>query len=392
MRDLLLLRGDPVGTLGAAIEQDPAFVLGRVVRVAAMTLGGAPANHPTVTADLVALESIGDETGQREQGAREQGHCRAVRELVAGNFSRAAATWENVVEAWPRDLAAIRLAHDVYLHIGDDHARLASSQRAIGAFAPDEPGFGIVLGHLAFAHEELGAYDDALDAANRALAIDASDAWARHAAAHVHEMRGDSAALYAVLDPGGVWPAQELLAPHLWWHRGIRLVADGRADEALAIADRLPADADAAFTLSDLTSLLVRLEDRGVDVGVRWEPVIEAWRTVTARHTCGFLDLHAALAGLADPDFGAEWHASQLATHRPPVSQNDELFVEVVGPLTSAVLALRGAGRGSALAQLAALSDRIVGIGGSLAQRQVIDIAAGVVVVPPHQPWIPSDQ
>lgn len=387
MRDLLMLRGDPIGTLAVAIENDPLFVLGRVVRVAALTLGGAPANHPTVMADLVALESSGDVAGQlvhgsRKQGQRERGHCRAVRELVAGNFSKAADAWESVIDAWPRDLAAIRLAHDVYLHTGNDHARLASSQRAIGAFAPGEPGFGIVLGHLAFAHEEVGAYDAAIEAANRAMAIDASDVWARHAAAHVHEMRGDSAALYAVLDPDGPWPAQELLASHLWWHRGIRLVADGRVDEALAVADRLPADSDAAFTLSDLTSLLVRLEQRGIDVGVRWERVIEAWRNVTNRHTCGFLDLHAALAGLADPELGAEWHASQVAIHRPPVSQNDALFVEVVEPLTSAVLALRGTGRTSALDKLAALSGRIAEIGGSLAQRQVIDIAAGVAVLP----------
>ncbi len=327
LNELLALRGDPIGELTTAIEHDPTFALGRVVRIATAVLGGTPLDHPTVVADLDELNKSTGETGDRERA-----HLVAVRSLVAGDFSEAAAAWEAVVDAWPRDLAAIRLAHDLYLHVGDDRARLVSSRRAIGAFDAGEPVHGIVLGQLAFAHEEVGDYDTALVLANRALAVDPGDVWARHAAAHVHEMRGDSDALYALLDPNGDWPASDLLAAHLWWHRGIRLVAEERVDEALDVADLLPAEPDAAFTLADLTSLLIRLEARGVDLGARWERVIDAWKQVSARHTCGYLDLHAALAGLADPAFGAAWHASQIDTIRRRTGGGDVAERRTVPP------------------------------------------------------------
>ncbi len=239
---------------------------------------------------------------------------------------------------------------------------------------------------MAFAWEEVGRHDEALQAANRALEINADDLWARHAAAHVHEMQGRSAALYELLDPDGSWPRQDLLAAHLWWHRGIRLVADGRVDEALAVADLLPIDPSRPFTLADLTSLLVRLEVGNVDVGERWGPVVDAWHRAAARHTCGFLDLHAALAARSDPALGDAWRATQTVAHRPPGSENDRLFVEVVEPLTEALLLLGGSSDGTGVAMLRSLAPRLPELGGSLAQRQVIDLVAGEVVVPRPDP------
>ncbi len=373
--DYLAFRGDPLGRLGSAIDADPGFVLGRVFRIASLVLAGLPLDHEIVVGDLAGLDDLGD------LGDREAGHIAAVRMLAAGEFTEAAALWEVVVDRRPRDLAAIRFAHDVYLHTGNDRARLVSSLRAATSFEPHESAHGHVLGQLAFAYEEVGRHDEALEAAHRALTINADDLWARHAAAHVYEMQGRSEPLYELLEPGGSWVDHDLLAAHLWWHRGIRLVADRRFDDALGVADSLPIDPARAFTLADVTSLLVRIEVGGADVGDRWASVVEAWRGVATRHTCGFLDLHAALAARTDPSFAEGWRDTQRSAHRPPRSENDRLFVEVVEPLTDALALLDGSHHDEGVATLMALSPRLHEVGGSLAQRQVIDLVAGTTVL-----------
>jgi hypothetical protein len=55
-------------------------------------------------------------------------------------------------------------------------------------------------------------------------------------------------------------------------------------------------DATSVFRLADVTSLLWRLELAGHDVGERWATVADRWDAATERHTCAFLDVHAAMA------------------------------------------------------------------------------------------------
>jgi tetratricopeptide (TPR) repeat protein len=375
-REYLAFRGDPATRLAAAMAVDPTFAMGSVFRGSYAVLAGMPPDSPVIAGDLRAASGA-----RRRVSERERGHVDAFVLLTQGEFDRAAECWESVARRWPRDLAAIRFAHDVYLHVGNDRGRFESSRAAVTGFDPGEPQHGYVMGQLAFANEEMGRFDDALAAAHLALAVNADDMWALHAAAHVHEMRGATGPLLELLDPGEAWPEHDLLAAHLWWHRAIRLVADRRIDEALAIADRIEFDETTAFTLADHTSLLVRLDAAGADVADRWERNLDCWRRVRARHTVGFLEMHAALAGRADPGFWAEWSATLASSHRPPRSQNDRHFVDLVGPLTDAIASLDD-DRPAAVAALRALGPGIERLGGSLAQRQVIDVAAGTDVVP----------
>ena len=173
---------------------------------------------------------------------------RALELLAAGDFTAAAGVWDRIASA-ERDFAAVRFAHDVYLHVGDDERRLASSSHAVEAWR-GKPGWGFVAGQHAFALEEVGRYGAAEELGWTALAIDADDLWARHALAHVYESTDDTPAALDLLE-GSVdrWDEQDLLATHIWWHLALRLLARGDRAAAVAVFDDRRPHATTAFQL-----------------------------------------------------------------------------------------------------------------------------------------------
>ncbi len=371
-----LLLADPISVIGDAIESDHLFAMGPVFRAAYSVLSGAPTTSPQLVAD-VAL-------AQRRRGnvsEQEQRHIDAVAVLAGHNFTAAAALWDSIIRDHPDDLLAVRIAHDIYLHVGNDAAKLVSLTPAVEAASASSQELGLLKGMLAFAYEELGRYDEAEREGREALAINDGDIWAVHALSHVFEMQGRSADSLLLLDPTERWTRHDLLANHLWWHRAIRLTADRRLDEAIAITDRFEFDESMAFTLCDYSSLLWRIEAQGGDVGDRWNRAVSTWDKVAARHTNAFLDLHAALALAATASPSAiAWQRSlservDLASAAAQQSENDDIFREVAKPLVDAVLGLRTADRAKSIERIKALEPALHRIGGSRAQRQVVDLS-----------------
>ena len=291
----LHFRGDPVAVLSEAGEADESFVMGPVFASVYRVLGGSPLEAAALAADVGRARVRASHAGERE-GA----HLRALELLVAGDFTAAAGVWDQISSV-ERDFAAVRFAHDVYLHVGDDERRLASSSHAEEAWR-GEPGWGFVAGQHAFALEEVGRYDEAEELGWTALGIDADDLWARHALAHVYESTDDTPAALDLLEGSvGRWDEQDLLATHIWWHLALRLLASGDRAAALAVFDDRRPHATTAFQLCDQTSLLWRLELDGCDGGDRWDGLADRWEQAAERHTCAFLDVHAALGVRPSP-------------------------------------------------------------------------------------------
>ena len=360
-------RGDPVAVASEAGADDGSFVMGPVFAAVYRVLAGTPAGSPALAADAARARSRASASGERERA-----HVRALELLLAGEFTAAAGTWDGIAPG-ERDFAAVRFAHDLYLHVGDDRGRLASSSRAVEAWH-GEPGWGFVAGQHAFALEEVGRYDEAEELGRAALEIDPDDLWARHALAHVYESTDDTAASLDLLE-GSVdrWDGQDLLATHIWWHLALRLLASGDAAGALAVFDERQPHASTAFQLCDQTSLLWRLELAGCDGGDRWDELADRWDGVAERHTCGFLDVHAALAFARRSNHpGAERWLDGLRARPSGASENDVTFARVVAPL---VEAFRNYGRGRH-DHFVPIVDELVGsisrIGGSIAQRDLI--------------------
>ena len=362
-------RGDPVALASEAGEGDESFVMGPVFAAVYRILAGSPVDAAHLQAD------VGRAVRRAARAAdRERVHVRALELLIAGEFTSAARAWDDLA-ATGRDFAAVRFAHDVYLHVGDDERRLASSFQAVEAFQ-DESGWGFVAGQHAFALEETGQYDEAEQFAQQALDIDPDDLWARHALAHVYESTDDTPAARGMLE-GSVerWSQQDLFATHIWWHLALRLLADGDAASALAIFDERERHARTAFQLCDQTSLLWRLELAGCDGGARWDGLADRWDQVVERHTCGYLDVHAALAFVRRPEHrgAARWFEG-LRARRSGASENDGTFGEVVMPLVAAFRSYAGGRRDRFVPLVDELGSCTRRIGGSIVQRDLITL------------------
>lgn len=359
---------DPFVTLAAANLSDEGFAMGSVFCGTYRVLGGARPDDPALLVDLQRATT-------RATSLVEQQHVQALRHMVDGNFTKAGKCWDDIAAA-NRDFAAVRFAHDVYLHVGDEARRLRSSQRAFDSWAVGEPGWGFIAGQLSFAMEEVGLYAPAEELAWNALDRDPLDLWSRHALAHLYETLEDSEAMFTLLNRDQfVWAAQDGLAVHIWWHLALRLIATGAYDEALAVHDAQIGAATTPFRLCDMTSLLRRLELAGVDVGDRWDVVADRFAARPEWHTSGFLDLHLAITYSRRPEHEAArrfFDGIELA-HRDATSENGHIFVGVVEPLVHAIR--QGADSpAQAVAMLDDVSDRTHRIGGSIAQRDLIDL------------------
>ena len=364
-------RGDPVAVASEAGEADGSFVLGPVFAAVYRVLAGSPPGSPALTADAGRARARVARSRDRERA-----HATALEMLVAGEFTGAARRWDEIALS-EQDFAAVRFAHDVYLHIGDDGGRLTSSSHAVEAWRGD-PGWGFVAGLHAFALEEVGRYDEAEELGRVALSLDPDDLWARHALAHVYESTDDTPAALELLE-GSVerWSDQELLATHIWWHLALRLLASGDAAGALAVFDERQPHASTAFQLCDQTSLLWRLELTGCDPGNRWDTLADRWDNVAERHTCGFLDVHAALTFTRRLDHpGTRRWFEGLRARSSGASENDSTFSRVVAPLVAAFCGYAQGDYGRCVQIVNDLGPATRRIGGSIAQRDLITLTA----------------
>ncbi len=360
--------GDPFARLAEANSSDSDFALGSVFCATYRLLGGASPGSAEVQADLERART-------RASDRRELGHVDALTHLANGNFTRAGERWDDVAGG-THDLAAVRFAHDVYLHVGDAARRLRSTERAIGFWGEADPGWGFVAGQHSFSLEEAGFYDDAERIGWRALDADPLDLWALHSLAHVYESTENQvAALDLLRSREDTWSKQDSLAVHVWWHLMLRLIAAREFDEVLSIHDRLVPEATTPYRLGDLASTLWRLELAGVDVGDRWGSVTDAFARRPERHTAGFIDLHMALAFSRCPDHPQTdaFFDGVGSSHRNDDSENGDIFQSVVRPLVEAVRS-SSTDRHRALQLLNSIDENVHRIGGSVAQRDLITL------------------
>lgn len=372
--EFLHFNGDAIATLAPATASDEAFVLGPVMAAAYTLLAGARSDKPELL-QLIALAR------QRQPGTRrEQDHLEALEWLIANEWTKAADTWA-AIAAESRDMAALRLAHDAYLHVGNIDDRLRSSERAVQLWDKTTLGWNHVLGMHSFSLEEAGRFDEAEQAGWESLEADPEDLWALHALAHVFESRDDQEAALELLDSGKYpWQHHDNLTVHVWWHLALRLIEGEQWGRVLAIYDAEFPNATTAFRLTDFASLLWRMELNGVNVGDRWEALADATAKRPEKHTAGFLDLHAAMtfSRLPSHSGSASFFAAIDGAHDDDQSENGDIFRSVVSPLVSGI---RSYAEGEYEASARSINDCLSSgdshrIGGSNAQRDILVLTA----------------
>lgn len=367
----MLFTGEPVGKLLATAEVDPDFAMGYCLTGCLRLFGGVSAAHPRVSLELRAAQAR-----RSRVTLREQAHIDAFAIAASGEMTAAGEKWDAILAEYPHDMMAAKCAHEAYYLVGESARMRDSVQAVLPHWNDGVPYYGYLLGMGAFGLEESGAYREAEDMGRRAVEIEPRDCWGVHAVAHVLQMEERFDEGIAWLDgASGNWDQAKWLRGHLWWHLCLPLIDTGRTDRVMAIYDRHVSDCDKDMVtrLNDCTSLLWRLELAGVDVGGRWDSLVDMWVHHTDEHAFAFADAHLAMTLVSaggEKKLG-RFLESQHAYIEGQSSTNSQIIEQVGRDICLGVIAYGRGEYAKAAEMIGGVLDGAYRIGGSNAQRDV---------------------
>ncbi|MFW2589885.1 tetratricopeptide repeat protein [Sagittula sp. SSi028] len=371
----VLSHGQATGDhLAALTTQAPDFAMGHAMKgLACLMLGRRELFDAAQAASDAATRalSLGGAT------ARERLWCQALQDWLAGAPSQSIARMEEAMRLNPADTISMKLSHGIRFMLGDNHGMLRSVDRVIGAHDHSHPLYGYALGCRAFALEEVGRYDEAEQTGRRGLDFARDDAWGLHAVAHVYDMTHMTEQGIALIDGfPDAWSHCNNFRFHVWWHKALLHLDQGDIATVLDLYDTKIRDekTDDYRDFSNASSLLVRLELEGVDVGDRW---VELATLAAKRSDDGcltFADMHYMLALMGDTDSGA---AGRLTARMAQSAQIDDDIGRVMQSpglaLSHGLECFGEADYATAFAQLHAAQPHFQAMGGSHAQRDVFE-------------------
>lgn len=300
----------------------------------------------------------------------------ALAAWLDGKPSHAARICDEIATRFSGDAFAMKLAQAIRFLYGDTAGMRASAEALVGRFGDLHPHAGYTKGLYAFACEETGDYALAEAAGRNALELAADDAWALHAVAHVHEMRGQPRAGRDWLRPRqGSFSHCTTFRHHVWWHYALFELELGNIPAVLDLYDReiRHEQTDDYRDIANAVSLLARLEGEGVNVGPRWDELAAIAERRIEDGCVVFADLHYLMALLAS---GRNDAADRLIERMSQASDGTEFGAIAAGTGATAGGGLAALSRGNhedAFRRLANAHAEMIKIGGSHAQRDVFE-------------------
>jgi len=371
MDDYMLFTGEPVGKLLATAEVDPDFAMGYCLTGCLRLFGGVSAAHPRVNLELRAAQAR-----RSRVTLREQAHIDAFATAAAGEMFAAGQKWDAILAEYPNDMMAAKCAHEAYYLVGESERMRDSVMNILQAWNESIPYFGYLLGMGAFGLEESGDYRQAEDMGRRAVEIEPRDCWGVHAVAHVLQMEERFDEGIDWLDGTNThWQDAKWLRGHLWWHLCLPLIDKGQTDRVIGIFDQHVSDCDKDMVtrLNDCTSLLWRLELAGIDVGDRWDDLVDMWVYHTDEHAFAFADAHLAMTLISaggEKKLG-RFLESQHAYIEGQTCTNSQIIDTVGRGICLGMIAYGRGEYGKAAEHIGAVIDDTYRIGGSNAQRDL---------------------
>ncbi len=368
---LLAHRADTAACVQAIRREDPLFVPAIALEACAMLFKGRRALRP----------QVGKCLGEAHRALAKRPDAR--NELLV-----------SALEAWSRDecgdalqqLAALRathpadpfiakLQHGLLFLLGQTETMLRVLEDTRAAWMRHAEGQGYLRGCLAFALEENGRREDAEREGREAVEAEPEDAWGIHAVAHVMGMQDRVGECISWLDQHAAGYADcGIFKRHVYWHWALMHLERDEAEAALHLFDtRVRGEWLGDYRdMSNQATLLWRLEREGVDVGERWDALVEIAREHAFDHGSAFADVHYAMALARDPRC-ADFVESLTAHCEKNEGWQAQVQTRVGAPLAQLVAA---AMRGDEvdLDAFEVLSSSIVEIGGSLAQREIFEL------------------
>ncbi|MFT4263970.1 MAG: pyridine nucleotide-disulfide oxidoreductase, partial [Nocardioides sp.] len=301
---------------------------------------------------------------------RERSHVRAVAARLGGDSAPLLAH----LAEHPRDALLLSVAVPTIAFAGVTEV----PQEAWDLVERCRPAYGgdwWFRGLLAFVRTEQLRFDEAMDLAVASLDAEPGAGHSAHARAHAHYETGDHAAGLAWMDR---WiddeGAKAESLSHFSWHAALHELSLGDLDAVRRRYDTQldPATALGCRALVDTGSLLFRW---AITPGAGEVPGMDAVIAATgaetlARPATAFMALHALVVHLATGDVAGLRAVRDAARDHSRATQR-----EVVAPLADAFL-LMATGRPSEAAdRLCALTGQLWRLGGSDAQREIVEEA-----------------
>jgi hypothetical protein len=357
-----LLRVQEGGLLGISesIAHDPTFALGHA--------GLALLGHEYGAAVDVQGRLAAARLHARRASDRERSHVHAVVSHIAGDSRPLVAH----LEAYPRDALLLSVAVPTIAFAGVTTVPEESweiVERARSAYGSDWWYSGL----LAFMRQEQCRWDEAMSLACASLDEEPTAGHSVHARAHVHYETGDHRAGRDWLDGwiSGPGRTADNLA-HYSWHAAMHELSMG---DFAAVRDRYagqlsPPAVVGCRALVDSCSLLWRW---AITPGASEVPEVDTVLGTVDAHLLDapptpFMALHSAvtLCALGEGDRLArldEWSQGQ----------SEPTYGEVVSPLCAALRAFADGDASTAADRLATMITTVVRLGGSEAQREVVE-------------------
>jgi hypothetical protein len=358
---VLRVRAGAVEAMQAAVAADPDFGLAH----AGLALLGHEAGE--VVDVRAALQAAN--LASRRCTARERSHIAAAQAWIQGNGRRAI---EDHILGYPRDALMVSIAVPTIAFAGITDVpeeAWALVERLAPAYGTD----WWYQGLLAFVRQEQSRWSEAAVLAERALDAESAAGHAAHARTHVFYETGDHADGLAWLDG---WIDRSGLRgdhrAHFSWHAALHELAEA---DAVAVRHRYatqlaPPTVRGMRALVDSASLLWRgALDNVWREPVAIQPVLDNIDPLLlTRPPTAFAALHAAIA-LATADD----HAGLRRLQKYAATAGNPALATVVAPLVEGFAAFIEQRYDHAANVLAPLLPHLIVLGGSAAQREVVE-------------------
>ncbi|MEX2327796.1 MAG: tetratricopeptide repeat protein [Pseudomonadales bacterium] len=355
------------------IDSDPEMPLARCFRGYLLKLAADPRFTMPLLQIVKSLDQI-----KSSLTPREQQHVKALASWTNNDIDTTVEILEGILTEYPRDMLALRIAHYLHFYAGASANIRDSVARSLAKWHQDQPFYGYLLGMHSFGLEESGDYALAEALGKQAVDRNPDDIWAAHAVTHVYQMQSrfdEGVPFVQSLLP--VWQNANNFLYHMHWHQALCHIGLGEADAALAIYDshlvRALAD-DFYLDICNAASLLWRLEIVGVDVGDRWDPLLVISNARITDNELLFSSIHYLITPARLGDKNATEKALQnFRQWAKSESTQGHICRDVGLPLAEAIVDLGTGDARRARRILTDISDKIVLIGGSHAQRDLFN-------------------
>jgi uncharacterized NAD(P)/FAD-binding protein YdhS len=359
-----VLRGqhDALTHLMAATEADPGFALGHAVVGLLGLEWGVPVAVDAHLRDALEYADAGDD--------RERSFVAAVAARAADLHSGGDALLRHI-KAYPRDALAVNVAVPTisFGGITSDSETWALVESLRHDYGDD----WWYLSQLAFVRQDQGRWHDADVLSARALTLEPASGHAVHARTHVfYETAEHTAGLEWLNDWIGTWGDASDGRVHFTWHAALHelMLGDDAAVRRRYDRDLAPPAVAGPRALVDSASLLWRCE-----ITRNWNARDGATEVLgvcppdmLTRPATSFAAMHAAIALAAAKD---EEKLRALSAYA--AAHDSDIFRRVIVPLCDGLANVVAQRWAAAVKDLAMVRPHVERLGGSAAQREVIE-------------------